>query len=240
LVEVLPWGVKERLTQEKTALGFYLSGHLFDEVELEVRRFAKRSIADLQDVREPQWVAGIVSDFRIINGERGRRGVFKLDDKSAAIEVTVDDELLGTHRTQLQDDTLLVVSGKYQAARGGFEARFSVKEIFDLEQARCRFGKYLRVAVHGKGPDVARMVREFPAVRESSEQGDLLRGLAVRLVVQCDAPIAPAGVPAPPTLCLGAMAELHLGEAARFYPSDLALAAWRAQADLGRASIVYE
>ncbi|KAB2853711.1 MAG: NTP transferase domain-containing protein, partial [Bauldia sp.] len=39
LVEALPWGVKERLMQEKTAVGFYLSGHLFDEVAQEVRRF---------------------------------------------------------------------------------------------------------------------------------------------------------------------------------------------------------
>ena len=32
LVRVLPWGVKERLTLEKTAVGFYLSVHLFAEV----------------------------------------------------------------------------------------------------------------------------------------------------------------------------------------------------------------
>jgi DNA polymerase-3 subunit alpha len=38
LVEAMPWGVKERLTFEKTAMGFYLSGHLFDEVSLEVRQ----------------------------------------------------------------------------------------------------------------------------------------------------------------------------------------------------------
>ena len=32
LVSVVPWGVKERLTHEKSAVGFFLSGHLFDEV----------------------------------------------------------------------------------------------------------------------------------------------------------------------------------------------------------------
>ena len=30
LVEAPPWGVRERLSLEKTAIGFYLSGHLFD------------------------------------------------------------------------------------------------------------------------------------------------------------------------------------------------------------------
>jgi DNA polymerase-3 subunit alpha len=62
-VDALPWGIKEQLTLEKTAIGFYLSGHLFDEVATEVRRFAKRQIDDLIDTREPQLLAGIVTDF---------------------------------------------------------------------------------------------------------------------------------------------------------------------------------
>ena len=32
--------------------------------------------------------AGIVSDVRIVNGQRGRLAIFKLDDKSATIEAT--------------------------------------------------------------------------------------------------------------------------------------------------------
>jgi hypothetical protein len=53
LVDATPWGVKERLTLEKTAVGFYLSGHLFDEVSHEVRRFCKREIGDLIDSARP-------------------------------------------------------------------------------------------------------------------------------------------------------------------------------------------
>jgi DNA polymerase III subunit alpha len=38
----------------------------------------------------------------------------------------------------------------------------------------------------------------------------------------------------------GAMAELQLGDAARIFPSDAALAGWRAQADQGKSAIVYD
>ena len=38
----------------------------------------------------------------------------------------------------------------------------------------------------------------------------------------------------------GAYAELQLSDAARFYPSDAALARWRSQADAGRAVIAYD
>ena len=236
LVDALPWGVKERLTQEKTAVGFYLSGHLFDEVASEVRRFAKRPIEELLDTREPQLLAGIVTDFRVINGQRGKLALFKLDDNSAVIEARADEALMNAHRHLLKDDELIIVMGKAQPDRFSGGMQFTIQQIWDLEQARCRFGKYLRVAVNGKAPEVARLLKEFPARREMSEQGELVRGLSVRLQLQrlVDAAATEAAD------CAGAVVELHLGEAARFYPSDAALAGWRAQADQGRAVIAYD
>ncbi|MBX9716338.1 MAG: DNA polymerase III subunit alpha, partial [Burkholderiaceae bacterium] len=86
LVAAEPWSIKERLMAEKTALGFYLSGHLFDQSVDEVRHFARRANADVLDSREPQLLAGIVGDLRMVNGQRGRVAIFKLDDKTEAIE----------------------------------------------------------------------------------------------------------------------------------------------------------
>jgi len=228
LVHALPWGVKERLTHEKAAIGFYLSGHLFDEVALEVRRFVKRPLADLIDTREPQLVAGIVSDFRTINGQRGRLGLFKLDDKSAVLDARVDEALFNAHRALFRDDELLIATVKVMPDRFSGGVQLQVNQVWSLEAARCRFGKYLRVAVNGHAPDVRRLVAEHPPKREITEQGELVRGLAVRLALRRQGPD------------IAATAELQLGEDARFYPSDAALASWMAQADQGQAVIVYE
>ena len=233
LVEVLPWGVKERLTFEKTAIGFYLSGHLFDEVETEVRKFAKRPIEELLETREPQLLAGIVNDLRVINGQRGKLGLFKLDDKSATIEARADEALLNAHKNLLKDDELIIAMGKAQPDRFSGGMQFTVQQIWSLEQARCRFGKYLRVMVNGRVPEIARLLKDFPAEREMSEQGELVRGLSVRLHVQRQ-------ITDTDTACAGAEAVLALGEDARFFPSDAALASWRAQADQGRAVIAYD
>jgi DNA polymerase-3 subunit alpha len=228
LVEVLPWGVKEQLTQEKLAVGFYLSGHLFDEVTLEVRRFAKRQLDELIDTREPQLLAGIVTDFRVINGQRGKLGLFKLDDKSGVVDARVDEALMNANRQLFKDDELIVVMGKVQPDRFSGGLTLTVNQVWDLASARCRFGKYLRVAVNGKAPDIARLVTDFPPKREITEQGELLRGLPVRLALHRQSE------------ALSAAAELQLGEAAKFFPSDAALVSWMAQADQGRASIVYD
>ena len=224
LVAATPWGVKERLTFEKTAVGFYLSGHLFDEVAQEVRRFCRREIDELLDSREPQVIAGIVSDLRVINGQRGRLAIFKLDDKSLSIEATADEAVMNANRNTLKDDELVIVSGRLQPGRGGFEARFQVQQVWDLATARCRFGKFLRVAVNGKAPDIARLVKDYPPRLETTELGELRQGLPVRLSLARS----------------GARVDLQLGERAKFFPTDAALASWIAQAQSGEAVIVYE
>ena len=228
LVDVLPWGVKEQLTNEKTALGFYLSGHLFDAVEREVRLFAKRKIDDLIDNREPQLLAGIVSDFRVINGQRGKMALFKLDDKSAMMEATADEAMINANRHLFKDDELIIVMAKMQVDRFAGGYRLAIQQVWDLPSARCRFGKYLRVAVNGRAPEVAKLVKAFPPQREITEQGELLRGLPVRLKLERKADN------------VAASAELLLGEQAKFFPSDAALSSWIAQADQGKAEIVYE
>jgi DNA polymerase-3 subunit alpha len=228
LVDATPWGVKEQLTLEKTAIGFYLSGHLFDEVASEVRRFIRRPMDELRESREPQLVAGIVSDLRIINAQRGKLAIFKLDDKSVTLEATADEALINAHRQLLQDDAFIVALGKLQTDRFSGGLRLSITQMWDLNGARCRFGRYLRVAFKGQADEVRALVAEFPAHVEHAPEGDLVRGLPMRLVLQRHTP------------ALSVQAELQLGDSARVFPTDAALAAWRARAEEGLATVVYE
>ena len=225
LITAVPFGIKERLVHEKTAIGFYLSGHLFDEVETEVRQFAKRRIDDLIDSRETQLLAAIVGDLRVINGTRGKVIIFKLDDKTDVLEASVDEATFNANRNLLKEDELVVVQGTLQGASERFGRRFKLTQVWDLESARCRFGKFLRVAVNGTAPDISRLVRDFPPRQSAlADPSEPMRGLPVRLSLRRH----------------GATAELHLGDSARFFPTDAALASWTAQADKGLARIVYE
>ena len=232
LVHATPWGVKERLGHEKSAIGFYLSGHLFDEVASEVRRFAKRPISDLTESREPQLLAGVVSDFRVINGQRGKVALFRLDDKSSVIEARADEALLASCKQLLKDDELIVVRGQVKPDRFSGGLQLSITQAWSLEQARCRFGKYLRVHLNSaygeRSSDMARLFKNHPPQAEETESGQAWQGLGVRVTVQC-----PKGQEQ-------AVAELHLNERARFFPSNAALASWWALAAPGRAEIVYE
>lgn len=224
LLSTAPWGVRQRLISEKAALGFYFSGHLFDEVAQEVRQFCKRKIADLVDSREPQLLAGIISDFRYINGKRGKVALFRLDDKSEAMDAVADEALVQAHMQLFKDDEIIVVMARMQPDRFSGGMRLVINQVWDLADARCRFGKHLLVQVGAKHPDIGRLLRDYAPRKEMTEQGELVRGLGVRLSL----------------VRAGVQGQLQLGDAARFYPSDAALQHWRTEAEDGQAQVVYE
>jgi len=223
LVAAPSWDIKELLTQEKMAIGFFLSGHLFEQSEAEVRQFCRTRIADLADSREPQLLAGIVSELRVVNGQRGRVMIFKLDDRSEVIEAVVNEALFEAYRELLREDELLIVQGRVKLDRFSGGLRLEVAQVWDLAGARARFGRYLAVAVNGIPLPLNEVLRQWPARKLHTEQGELDQGLGVRLQLRR----------------ADAMADLDLGDQARFWPCDEALARWRSVAHGGQASIVY-
>ncbi len=220
LVDAAPWGVRERLSHEKAALGLTWSGHLFDEHAQEVRRFARRTLQDVGDAREPQLLAGIVCDLRLTTNPRGRVALFRLDDGSEAMDAVAGEDVIDSARDLLRDDALVIVQAKVQLDRFNGGVRLNVTQLMDLPTARCRYGKFLRVPVASTAPPVAQLLREHPCRSVQTEHGELTQGLAVRLLLQRPQ----------------ARAELDLGDAARFFPSDEALARWRSLAGPGVAA----
>jgi len=155
-----PWSERERLANEKLALGFYFSGHLFRQYEDEARRLAPTRLADLNATPggrgEAVRLAGIIVSARSQNTRRGRMGVIVLDDGTAQLELTVAAELYDRKRASLREDTLVFVLGR--ARYDEFRERLSVSadEVMDLAEARARAAARLRIACDG-ATDVARL-----------------------------------------------------------------------------------
>ena len=193
----------------------------------EVRKFVRTQIDELIDSREPQVLAGIVSDFRVINGQRGKLGLFKIDDKSGMIEASADEALLNTYRNQLKEDEFVVVVGP--PADGSFQRWLAGQGATGVGLGRCAL-PLRQVSAHCHGdmqPDVKRLVSEFPPRREETEEGEILHGLRVRMGVRCQSDQG------------GAVAELQLGEGAGF---SRRTPRWRpgARRRGGSATVVYE
>ena len=148
-VEAPPWDARQKLLEEKAALGFYLSGHLFSIYERELSKFPRTPLAKLSPA-DRVWMAGVVVAARAQMTRRGRMMVVMLDDATAQVEISVFNELFEKHRDKLKEDALLVVCGKVQDDQFSGGLRVLAEELLDLDALRARYAARLKISMNGK------------------------------------------------------------------------------------------
>jgi DNA polymerase-3 subunit alpha len=156
MIEMPRWGERERLMQEKPALGFFLSGHPFHAYAAEIGAFVKRRLGQLEPQREPVLLAGVVMSTRTQMTRRGKMAVIQLDDGSTQLEVTVFNELWEAERAKIREDELLLVEGKVQKDDFSGGLRISADKLYTLAEARGRYARGLRLTMNG-GSDAKRL-----------------------------------------------------------------------------------
>ncbi len=150
LIEARPWELRQQLLEEKAALGFALSGHLFTVYARELTGFSRTPLARISPSEQRVWVAGVVNAARAQMTRRGRMMAVLLDDGSAQVEVSVFNELFEKHRDKLKEDSLLVVQGKVQRDEFAGGMRVTADELYDLPGLRARYAARLRLEMNGK------------------------------------------------------------------------------------------
>ncbi|MES2932395.1 MAG: DNA polymerase III subunit alpha [Pseudomonadota bacterium] len=148
-IKAAPWSDKQRLTEEKLALGFYLSGHLFNAYSTEARRFARTKLCDLEPSREPKWIAGVISSVRTQMTQRGKIIIITLDDNSATVDVTIYSELYEANKRLFKEDEFLAICGKVSEDRFSGGLRITAEKAMDIVAARTQFGRSVGVDITG-------------------------------------------------------------------------------------------
>ena len=141
------WSEKRKLAEEKLALGFYLSGHLFSIYAPEVRQFIRTPLSKLETSRDARLMAGIISGVRSTMTQRGRILIVTLDDNTATQEVTIYAELADQFKQILKEDEFLAVQGKVSEDRFNGGLRVTVEKVMDIAMARIQFAQALRIEV---------------------------------------------------------------------------------------------
>ncbi|HEY9100529.1 DNA polymerase III subunit alpha [Chitinimonas sp.] len=158
LVEVPRWEEVVKLAEEKTAIGFFLSGHPFTAQAKAVRPFAKTELSRLSPRKETQWVTGVVMEIRVKIGQRGKMAFVTLDDATVKRDVMVYAEAYEEARNKLREDALLImeVKASEDSYGGGGGMRIVAERILDLAEARSRFARSLNLGINGNG-DIAKL-----------------------------------------------------------------------------------
>ncbi len=178
------WSERERLANERSALGFCFSGHLFTEFEEEARRIAPTRLADLKQARESVRIAGIVVSVRSQNTRRGRMCVLLLDDASAQMEVTVFSDLFDRRRAVCKEDQLVFVIGRARYDEFSQRLALSADDVLDLAGARAQAQATL-VAPVGAQVDVAALERVLGVYRaaDGNDESDAGAAAGCRVVL---------------------------------------------------------
>ncbi|MDR2207692.1 MAG: DNA polymerase III subunit alpha [Azoarcus sp.] len=192
-VAARPWAERMRLKEEKLAMGFFFSGHLFDACRAEVRRFVRQPLARLAASRDPVMLAGIAMEVRYKMGVRGKTAFILLDDGTMAREVTVYSETLDACRDKIAVDEVLLIEGKASEDEFSGGLRIVAERLLNFSEARARFARGLRLqldigALNGTAEAaidrLSALLEPFRAavcpvqvsVRNGSAEGDLALG----------------------------------------------------------------
>ena len=123
-VTIDAWNKRELLSRERTALGFYVSGHPLDAYGAEVKRFCTTNIAGLSDLPPDAKVevAGIVEGYRERPTKAGSKmAFFVLEDATDRVEVIVRPKFLESSRDALKLGEPVLIAGQvqFEGERGG-------------------------------------------------------------------------------------------------------------------------
>ena len=144
------WPDKVWLEGERETLGLYLTGHPINQYSSELRRYTSGRLCDLHPTSRDTvtTAAGLVIAARSMVTKRGNKmGIFTLDDRSGRLDVTLFSEALEKYEELMQKDRILVVSGQvsFDDFSGGL--KMSARELLDINDARERFAKAIRISL---------------------------------------------------------------------------------------------
>jgi DNA polymerase-3 subunit alpha len=115
LPEVPRWSEGDRLTREKEALGFYISGHPLDRYRAVVEAFAPLTATSLKDhLGQPVELACVVTQVarQISRRDNAEWGKLLVEDFSGTATVLAFKEAWQENKEILQQDAVVLIRGK--------------------------------------------------------------------------------------------------------------------------------
>jgi len=156
---VQEWPLRERLTAEREALGFYLTGHPLDEHQDDLAGIT-RHIADVASwiERNPGkrlkgvTLAGMVVGMRKKNGH----AFLTLDENDARIELPLFEDTYAKYKRIAVKDALLVVEGEVSEDKFSGGCRILPTHVMGIDEAMVRYARDTVVRLPGQPGSVSR------------------------------------------------------------------------------------
>jgi len=164
MLDVPRWDKRVQLKEEKVALGYYFSGHPYTAYRDELGQFVRSTLDRLTPSQgygnnaPVQTIAGVVESVRFTKSQTSRMAIVTFSDGNATQEVVIYGETFDEYRSIIVEDAVLVMEVKVRnitRSGGGDEPetsfmRIAAEKIYDLNAARNRFARGVRLTCNGQ------------------------------------------------------------------------------------------
>lgn len=143
-----PWGEAEKLSKEKSVLGFYVSGHPLESYREEIEAFGNAKLGEptAANVNSTVRICGIVSSVKKKIDRRGNTMAFiTLEDFTGKGEGIVFSDTFKKYSNLLNVDSMVMAIGKGEV--NGDSLKVLVNEILPMERVREQFTKSVSLTV---------------------------------------------------------------------------------------------
>lgn len=202
LPDMAEWNMHEKLSREKEALGFYVSGHPMERYRDEVNAFANTSLGEMGENADNSSVvaAGIIISLSRKSDRKGKPIAFVgIEDFTGSAEAIVFSDPYEKYAELLRVDNMVLLKGRV-SRREGEAPKIVADEFVPLVEARRRLtGRLHLLLVTGEGVDTAldamKVLKQHPGNVpvylhvEHGEDGPPLRLKADKLGVDADSSV---------------------------------------------------
>ena len=148
------WPAHERLGEEFSAIGFYLSGHPLDNYHTALTRLQALTHAQIQEDRRSAFIAQVAGTIIRKSERRGRNdqnyAFVSFSDPSGMFEVMFFPEVLAASRPLLEAGKSILL--KLNASWEGDELKLRAISASDLDKAAADAGEGLKIYLEDVRP----------------------------------------------------------------------------------------
>ena len=154
LAPVDDWLAHERLGEEFSAIGFYLSGHPLDNYRTSLTRLQALTYAQIQEDRRSNFVASVAGTLIRKSERRGRNdqnyAFVSFSDPTGMFEVMFFPEVLAASRPLLEAGKSILL--KLNAGWEGDELKLRAISASDLDKAAADAGEGMKIFLEDTRP----------------------------------------------------------------------------------------
>ncbi len=158
LIAAPRWTELQKLQEEKTSLGQYLSGHPFSTFRADIECFVRVKLSQLPGMAGgygggETMIAGFVESIRAMKTQSGRMMVLELSDDTARQEVVVYNEVFDQYRDKIREGAVLVANVKVRnipRGEGEVMLRVSAEKILNFGEARAFYARGVKLSLNGE------------------------------------------------------------------------------------------